>query len=91
MRGHLDGDVGIVAEHVGQRVEGGFALGTQSGAVKIVEDVFDHDGLVDGGQEEVDVVLGVFLGDVRGELLACVEEALRAGQHHVGHAAAQGE
>ena len=47
VRGHLDGDVGIVAHHLCHLVESGFRLGTQRRLVKIVKYVVDYHRLVD--------------------------------------------
>ncbi len=87
----LDGDVGVVFEGLHQLVEGLLGGGTQRGLVEVVEDVFHHLGLVHGGEHKVDAILGILLGRIAGKLLAGVEIAAGAGQHHIAHAALQVE
>ena len=85
VRGHFHRYVRIVAEHLGEFVEGGFRLGPQGCFVEIVEYVFHYVGLAYRGENEVDRIVGVLFGSVGGELLLGVEVALCTGEHHVAN------
>lgn len=81
--GKFDGAVGIVVEELDEVVEGGIGLFAEGGLVVVVEDVVDEDGIGDGGEVEVDFVVGVFFGWITRELCATIEVACLACHHDV--------
>ena len=58
--GKFDGAVGVVVEQLDEVVEGGIGLLAEGGLVVVVEDVVDEDGIGDGGEVEIDFVVGIF-------------------------------
>ena len=91
MRSHFDNHVGVVAQHLRHRVESGHRFGAKCGLVEVVENVFHHLGLGDRGEDEVDIVFGIFFGYVAHEFLLGVEVSLSAGEHHIVHTAVEAE
>ena len=70
-------------------VKGEFRLITQDGFIEVIEDILDDIGLEHCVEDEIDVVLCVFLGGVALKFLACIEVALGAGQHGIFHTTLQ--
>ena len=81
--GKFDGAVGIVVEQLNEVVEGGIGLLAEGGLVVVVEDVVDEDGIGDGGEVEIDFVVGIFFGWITCELCATVEVACLACHHDI--------
>ncbi len=81
--------IGIVVQHLRQRIESLPRLGTQCRLVKIVEYIVDDIGPGKRCKHEIHRIFGILFSVIGDELLLCIQISGSSREHHVTHSALQ--
>ena len=83
MRTQLDRDVRVVVQHLDHLIQRLFRFWSQSGFVKIIEDILDDHRFADGREEEIDDIGLVLLLRAGVQLIILIEVASGTRHHHI--------